>query len=272
MARIRTIKPLFWTDEKIVELSMPARLFFIGLWNFADDNGNQPYSVRRLKMQIFPADTIDCAPLIDELLRFRLITLYEASSKTYLHINGFAKHQIINRRSKSPIPEPSHSLNGDALDAGDSLHEATSRAVDSVNERTANQSDSLNGGAAKPSHSVTEVEVEGEKEREGKRSKPKSKTTAQAPAPFVLPDWVPSEPWSDFLAMRRAQHRPPTLHAKELLVAELDKLRADGDDPGAVLERSTMNSWQGLFPLRGNPAAKRTKFDPVAYVNAGSTR
>lgn len=30
MARIRTIKPDFWTDEKLVKLSMEARLFFIG--------------------------------------------------------------------------------------------------------------------------------------------------------------------------------------------------------------------------------------------------
>ena len=32
MPRIRTIKPEFWTDEKIIELSLPARLLFIGLW------------------------------------------------------------------------------------------------------------------------------------------------------------------------------------------------------------------------------------------------
>jgi hypothetical protein len=40
MARIRTIKPEFWTDEKIVECSFEARLMFIGMFNFADDKGN----------------------------------------------------------------------------------------------------------------------------------------------------------------------------------------------------------------------------------------
>ncbi|STV36571.1 primosomal protein I [Klebsiella pneumoniae] len=39
MARIRTVKPEFWTDEKVVECSIPARLLFIGLFNFANDNG-----------------------------------------------------------------------------------------------------------------------------------------------------------------------------------------------------------------------------------------
>ena len=32
MARIRTVKPEFWTDEKVVECSIPARLLFIGLF------------------------------------------------------------------------------------------------------------------------------------------------------------------------------------------------------------------------------------------------
>jgi hypothetical protein len=44
MARIRTIRPEFWTSEQVTECSMPARLLFIGLWNFCDDGGRMPYS------------------------------------------------------------------------------------------------------------------------------------------------------------------------------------------------------------------------------------
>ena len=40
MPRIRTIKPEFWTDEKVGECSIPARLLFIATWNIADDRGN----------------------------------------------------------------------------------------------------------------------------------------------------------------------------------------------------------------------------------------
>jgi hypothetical protein len=39
MARIRSIKPEFWTDPKIHDLSADAALFFIALWNFASDQG-----------------------------------------------------------------------------------------------------------------------------------------------------------------------------------------------------------------------------------------
>ena len=40
MARIRSIKPEFWRDEKIATLKNKlAGFFFIGLWNVADDEG-----------------------------------------------------------------------------------------------------------------------------------------------------------------------------------------------------------------------------------------
>lgn len=106
MARIRTIKPDFWTDEKVVELSMEARLFFIGSWNFADDYGNIQRSAKKLKMQIFPADAIDCEPLIQSLITHGLFTEYDVNGEKYLHIKGFKSHQVINRPSKSGLPAP----------------------------------------------------------------------------------------------------------------------------------------------------------------------
>lgn len=106
MARIRTVKPEFWTDEKVVECSIPARLLFIGLFNFANDMGCLERSPKRLKMQIFPADMIDCEPLIGELITHGLLTEYSVNDVSYLQIKGFLKHQKINRPSASKIPLP----------------------------------------------------------------------------------------------------------------------------------------------------------------------
>ncbi|WON77554.1 hypothetical protein [Serratia sp. UGAL515B_01] len=106
MARIRTVKPELWTDEKIVECSIAARLLFIGALNFADDNGNLVNSPKRLKMQIFPADAIDCEPLIKELITHGLLIEYSVSGVNYLNIKGFCTHQKINRPSKTNIPKP----------------------------------------------------------------------------------------------------------------------------------------------------------------------
>jgi len=105
MARIRTIKPDFWTDEKIVELSAFARLLFIGLWNFADDEGRMVCSPKRIKMQILPADPADSPRLLDELSGAKLIERYVVDGIEYLEINNFARHQKIDKRFPSKLPK-----------------------------------------------------------------------------------------------------------------------------------------------------------------------
>ena len=37
--RIRSIKPEFWRSRDIANLNWDARLVFIGLWSYVDDNG-----------------------------------------------------------------------------------------------------------------------------------------------------------------------------------------------------------------------------------------
>ena len=105
MARIRTIKPEFWSDDIITECSLSARLLFIGTWNFADDRGNLDRSAKQIKARVFPVDAIDCEPLLKELIAHGLLIEYSVSGKTYLHINGFEKHQVINRPSNPTCPE-----------------------------------------------------------------------------------------------------------------------------------------------------------------------
>lgn len=99
MARIRSIKPEFWTSEQIVDCSPITRLLFIGMWNFCDDGGNHPASARTLKMEVFPGDDISIDQVqkcVDELIRNELIILYESEGKGYWHVTGW-KHQKIDR-------------------------------------------------------------------------------------------------------------------------------------------------------------------------------
>lgn len=104
MARIRSIKPDFWTDEKVVELSAFARLLFIGLWNFADDEGRMAYSPKKIKMQIFPADTLDISELFGEIRGENLVEIYSVDNTEYLQITHFSKHQKIDKRTPSKLP------------------------------------------------------------------------------------------------------------------------------------------------------------------------
>lgn len=109
MARIRTIKPEFWTSEQIMECNPMTRLLFIGIWNFCDDAGNHPASSKTIKALVFPGDDItsaDVQRMLDELSTNGLIAFYDASGKTYLHVTGWLSHQKIDRPTyKFPKPD-----------------------------------------------------------------------------------------------------------------------------------------------------------------------
>lgn len=108
MARIRTIKPEFWSSEQVMECSPMARLLFIGLWNFCDDGGNHVDSDRTIKAEIFPGDDIsssDVRRLLDELSSNGLIVPYANSGKAFIHVTGW-KHQKIERPSFKHPPFP----------------------------------------------------------------------------------------------------------------------------------------------------------------------
>jgi len=111
MARIRTIKPEFWTSEQLVECSRDARLLFIGMWNFCDDGGVMPASVKSLKMKIFPGDddtSESVRRLIDELIENGLILEYQVENKTYWQVTGW-HHQKIDRPTYKYPPSPDSS-------------------------------------------------------------------------------------------------------------------------------------------------------------------
>lgn len=100
MARIRSIKPEFFTSEQVVECSPSARLLFVGMWVFADDGGVHPASVKRLKMEVFPGDSFsdqDVRALVDELMNANLIVEYEAEGQRYWWVPSWDKHQKIDK-------------------------------------------------------------------------------------------------------------------------------------------------------------------------------
>jgi hypothetical protein len=84
--RIRTIKPEFWTDELISELSIESRLLFIALWNVSDDEGNFCYLPKQLKIQTLPYDNIDINVYLYELSVKNLIIPYKSGNKIFFNI------------------------------------------------------------------------------------------------------------------------------------------------------------------------------------------
>jgi hypothetical protein len=97
MARIRTIKPEFFTSEDIVELPPLARLLYIALWCEADKEGRMIWKPRTFKMRYLPADDCDIDALADALVTRGLIVLYGDGLAV---IPSFKTHQHINPREK----------------------------------------------------------------------------------------------------------------------------------------------------------------------------
>ena len=107
MARIRTIKPEFFTSEDIVSLSPLARLLYQATWCEADKDGRLVWKPRTFKLRYFPADNCDIEAMCAELVNAGLVKLY---GEGLAYIPSFGKHQHINpRESASVLPDPNAS-------------------------------------------------------------------------------------------------------------------------------------------------------------------
>lgn len=102
MARTRSIKPGFFTNDLLGECQPLARLLFAGLWCQADRNGVVEYRPRRLKAEILPFDdAANVAALVAELEERGFVRRFEAEGADWLVITKFAAHQTPHPREPS---------------------------------------------------------------------------------------------------------------------------------------------------------------------------
>jgi hypothetical protein len=125
LARSRMLKPSFFRNEKIVARGPWARLLLQGLWCLADRRGVLKDKPQWIKMELFPADSIDIDATLNELAEVRddedrpLIVRYEAVGKRCIVITGFDQHAR---------PHPDEPAN-DLPDPPESNQQAASRPV-----------------------------------------------------------------------------------------------------------------------------------------------
>ena len=170
MARIRSIKPEFWGSESITNLSREARLVYIGLWCFADDEGRFRAQLGVLAGQLFPEDD-DGREVVERALAELTGALTESSRRPhgglteaslraqsrpmvelyvgpdghhYGQIVAWAKHQRINRPTPSSLPGPEdRGSRPDKLIRESSLSPHGALTEDSLNPHGALTEDSL---------------------------------------------------------------------------------------------------------------------------------
>lgn len=106
MARIRTIKPEFWTNEELAETSEPARLLAIGLLNHSDDEGYFKAHKSLIKAVVFPLTepSLSIHECLKQLSKAGYIRLFKGKDgKEYGKVINFDLHQRVNRPSDSKI-------------------------------------------------------------------------------------------------------------------------------------------------------------------------
>ena len=111
MARIRTIKPGFFTSEDVACLSIRARLTWIGLWTYADDNGRGKDNTRLIKAALYPLDDFTLHEVDEDMAELEnagRIIRYEVGGAPYFQIVAWEVHQRIQRPTASRIPAPIH--------------------------------------------------------------------------------------------------------------------------------------------------------------------
>jgi len=109
VARYRTVKPDFWDDEKIARLSYPARLLFIGTWNFSDDYGVVKANPIWLRSKIFPYDETlrvsEVKGMLLSLVNARMLIPFSFLGESYYKIRTFDEHQKVEKKGERTIPD-----------------------------------------------------------------------------------------------------------------------------------------------------------------------
>ena len=108
MARIRTIKPEFFTSPDTAKASVEARLFYIALWCWADDWGIGEANLNALLGFAFPEDDQrerkEIQSLCKEVANTYGTLFYENNGRYFYQIPAWEDHQKTQRRAKRKNP------------------------------------------------------------------------------------------------------------------------------------------------------------------------
>lgn len=106
MARARNIKPGFFKNEYIADLSCDARLLFIGLWTISDREGRLEDRPKRIKAELFPFDSFDIDPMLNQLQSKGFLVRYEIDGLRLIYIHNFVKHQDPHYKEVASVLPP----------------------------------------------------------------------------------------------------------------------------------------------------------------------
>lgn len=119
MARIRSVKPEFSGDKKVMQLCSRCGPFgplvWLVVWTHCDDKGRHAWDTEQILLD-HPAIMVgktasDISDVLNECQALDLIRQYDHEGRRYFQVTNWAKHQRIDRPSKTGyLPDPPRAL------------------------------------------------------------------------------------------------------------------------------------------------------------------
>lgn len=268
MARARNIKPGFFKNEELAECSLAARLCFPGLWLLADREGRLEDRPKRIKGELFPFDTFEVGPLLDELHARGFIVRYRNEAGSFIQISKFLEHQNPHYSEKpSAIKPPTFRDNGGDDGGGDSGR-TPGKDPSSRGGRNPLNPESLNpdSGILNPERTVGATPTPPARDLQGGAEDPDPPSPEDPPEPPPDPLPPPSAAGLACRAMRRAgmtatNPSDPRLHALLEAGVTADELAAIAAE---AVDKGKGNAWSWVL------AVAKARRDEAAEIAAAT--
>jgi hypothetical protein len=104
--RIRTLKPEWLEDERLITASPAARTLSVALILLADDYGRGRGNPDILVPRIFPGHSREGREAFEELREAHFFGLYEVRGQTYFTIRNWSQHQRVDKPGTPRVPCP----------------------------------------------------------------------------------------------------------------------------------------------------------------------
>lgn len=218
MARIRSVHPGIWTDERFVSVSAQARLLWIGLWSECDDEGAFDWSPLKIKMRLAPADNWDMVPLLEELEAAGLVKSYELGGRQYGAVRNFCRFQKPKKPNSIHVKPPE------------------------VRNFVGLKSDEFGTGTEKSR----------QMEEEGENPPPISPPLSVKDKIKKLkkPNGLSQEAWDSWVDYRVEKRKALSMSTAKKQLEKLGRWAEEGQCPDQIINQSIEQGWQGLFTVK----------------------
>ena len=239
--RSRNIKPGFFKNEHLAELSAADRLLFIGLWCLADREGRLEDRPKRIKMELMPMDNYDVSSGLDGLEHGGFITRYVIEGKGIIEIGSFCKHQSPHGTEKdSELPDANGMLT--VHERGKNGQVTGQKRLINVKEREPEvnkRPDSLIPDSLIPDSLIPDSLIPDSLNNKQRPAKPASGLSASDLVAMGVDEQVAI----DFLSIRRAKKSPLTTTALKGIEKEAEKA---GVTLSTALATCAVRGWQSF--------------------------